>query len=1037
MTTLLAGAWALLLPGRADAVDPHCPLHQLVHDQWHPEHGLPQNSIYALAQTRDGMVWIGTEEGLARFDGVHFDVFDSTTSEALESNWVWALHVDHRNQLWIGLYQGGVAMWDGRLFHHYGTRDGLPSDRVRAFMDGPDGALWIGTSGGGIGVFDGTRFTRHDSKNGLSSDNVTSLATDASGRIYAGTFNGGVNILERGQWRSLTQKDGLPGDRVQSLAVDRQDRVWIGTSMGLALWSGGSLTSYRNRGGLKEEGVRALLVDRAGRLWVGRRGAGLVLWQEDHVLSRMEEGHGLPNNDVAALLEDQEQNLWVGMHGGGVSVLRNGSVQTLTTLDGLTDNRVKGITVDPSGALWVGSSRGLSRVVQGQPQSFPAQGDFADDEVRSVYVDHQGRLLVATLKHSVYVISDQGSQPLLLNGQPLKEPVYVMAEQPGGVLWLGGVTKGLVRVQGQEVTRVTQADGLAADIIWSLRVDRNGDLWAGTSAGIGWLHDGTWTTFNKQDGLGSETQMFFHEDGEGRLWVGSLNGGLSLFEGGRFLTLRKRHGLWDDSVYAILEDAQGRFWMSSNKGISYVYRKDLLDTLLGRSQHLHAVGFGTADGMRTTECNGGALQSAAVKTPDGKLWFSTQNGLAMVDPNRLSHNAVAPRVSITSITVDGAPMDVGTAVELDAAVNRIQIAFAAPSFVAPRRVGYEYQLEGVDPGWMHAGAERQASYTSLSPGIRTFRVRASNASGVPSAQDTTLRVVKPPRFYQTVWFMLVCAVVALGGVVLIVRLRLRVVQRRNRELELLVAEKTSQLKSANDELQEKNRELHERALRDPLTGLRNRRFLSEFMEQDANALGLKMERAFQGVQRRREEVSTVMGVVLLDLDHFKRINDVRGHRAGDTVLKSVAQVLQSLVRQDDVVARWGGEEFLVVLRKTSPDFVSTFAARVRHAIEQNPVKLEDGTELSVTSSVGAVQFPLYEEAPTRLSLEQCISAADLALYFAKEHGRNRAICLKAGSHLPEERQVADLLASLERSLAQGFLALEDADADGMNVTQPG
>ena len=414
----------------------------------------------------------------------------------------------------------------------------------------------------------------------------------------------------------------------------------------------------------------------------------------------------------------------------------------------------------------------------------------------------------------------------------------------------------------------------------------------------------------------------------------------------------------------ILEDAAGNFWMSCNRGIFRINRRDFDRYDRREIRAIPAVAYSRADGLRSPECNGG-FQPAGWRSRDGRLWFPTIGGAAVVDPARLRVNTVAPPVALEALLVDGKPSPIGPEIRVPPGKRNLELHYTAPSFVAPERVAFRYRLDGLDPDWIEAGPRRVAYYTNLPSGRYTFRVTARNDSGIWAAQAASLAFVVEPRFYQTVWFLLLCAaavgVAAEGAYVL----RVHRLKARQKELESLVAERTRQLAEANQVLERLS-------LADPLTGTANRR---------------QFERVLEFERRRSERTDAPLALLMIDIDEFKVLNDAFGHLVGDDCLKRVAQELSASVRgAGDLVARYGGEEFAVILAGTDEDGARILAERIRSRVESLSIPRDParpGDRLTV--SIGAAGV----NRARGITAEALVAAADQALYRAKQSGRNR------------------------------------------------
>ena len=781
----------LLSSGRtAYALDPSRELSQFGHEVWLTENGLPQNTVHAIAQTADGYIWIGTEEGLARFDGVKFTVFDKQNTPAIESNYIRSLLADRQGGLWIGTAQGLVRMANGK-FTLFTRDDGLPSETIQAVYEDRESNIWVATANGlgllktgglttftakerlisgsiqalledssgalwiatpyGVGRLKDGKFTNYTVRDGLGSTSVRAIQEDKNGRIWFGSL-GGLTSFDGNRFTTYTTRDGLPNDRVISLQAERDGDLLIGTARGLCRFSNGRFSVFNAGEALATNTILSLLEDLEGNVWIGTESGGINLLK-DTKFTTYTLRNGLSNDLVKSIYEDHEANIWIGTDGGGLNVLRNGKLLAYTTRDGVSSNVVLSLAGDNAGNLWVGTPEGLNRFNGGKFTKYTSADGLASNDVRSLRLDRHGNL------------------------------------------WIG-TRGGLTRMKNGVFKTFTEVDGLPNDLITTLHEDSKGNLWIGTFGGLGRLTNDEFTTFTTSDGLSSDAVISLHEDSDGTLWIGTNGGGLNRLKDGKFATYTTRNGLLDDVVYRILEDGQNNLWLSCRKGIFHVSKKELDDFASGASASIAPVAYGTADGMVTRECSGGG-DPAGWRGSDGKLWFPTIKGVAMIDPERLKTNSHAPPVVIEQIRIGDQSFAPSDRLELPAGTTRFDLDYTAPSFVAPEKVRFRYKLEGFDKDWIDSGTRRIAYYTNLRPGTYTFRVIASNNDGVWNETGATMSLYLKPYFYQTYWFYALCLLALIILAWLLFRLRLRGVQAK---FNAVLAERTRIAREIHDNL---------------------------------------------------------------------------------------------------------------------------------------------------------------------------------------------------------------------------------------------
>ena len=764
-------------------------LSQFGHEVWFTENGLPQNTVHAIAQTRDGYVWIGTEEGLARFDGVKFTVFDKQNTPELKSNYIRNLFADRQGALWIATAQGLVRMLNGK-FTLFTRDDGLPSETIHAVHEDREGNLWVATANGlgllksgglttfttrerlisgsiqalyedsggalwiatpyGVGQIKDGKFTNYTVRDGLGSNSVRAIQQDRDGRLWFGSL-GGLTSFDGSRFTTYTTRDGLPNDRIISLHAIQHGGLLIGTAGGLCRFTDGRFTSI-NAGALSTSTVLSLLEDREGNFWIGTESGGINLLK-DTKFTTYTVKNGLSHDVVKSIQEDQQGNLWIGTDGGGLNLLKDGKLRVYSTRDGLSSNVVLALFSDNAGDLWAGTPAGLNRFHRGKFTVYTSADGLANNDVRAIYMDQHGNL------------------------------------------WIG-TSGGLTRMTNGVFKTFTEVDGLPNALITTLYEDTRGNLWIGTFGGLGRLTNEEFTTFTTSDGLSSDAVISIHEDSDGTLWIGTDGGGLNRMKDGKFTTYTTSNGLLDDVVYRILGDGRNNLWLSCRKGIFHISKNELDDFAKGAIASIAPVAYGTADGMMTRECSGGG-NPAGWKGRDGKLWFPTIKGVAMIDPERIKTNSHAPPVVIEQIRIDDRSFAPSERIELPAGTTRFDLYYTAPSFVAPDKVRFKYKLEGFDTDWIDSGTRRIAYYTNLRPGAYTFRVIASNNDGVWNHTGATFALYLKPYFYQTYWFYAVCLLALVALAWLLYRLRVRGMQAR---FNAVLAERTRIAREIHDNL---------------------------------------------------------------------------------------------------------------------------------------------------------------------------------------------------------------------------------------------
>jgi diguanylate cyclase (GGDEF)-like protein len=933
---------------------------QYRHDAWSTREGLPQSSVESIAQTPDGYVWLGTQEGLARFDGVRFVVFDKANTPALRHNRVKALLADRDGSLWIGTEGGGIVRLRNGVFTTLGVAEGLPSPRIYELAQDAEGTVWAGTDRG-LSRFRDGRFVEGPRDEGLFRRDIEALRAGRDG-LWVGLGEGFVRVA--GDAVEPPATPGLPPGPVSALWEDADGTLWVGTRRGLYVRRPGQAQLTPGAAGLPGPVVTAIRRDRDGGLWVGTEtGAARIDGEATQVLGTRQ---GLSNDQVMRIFEDREGSIWIGTQDGGVNRLADGKFTTYSSAEGLAGDIAWPVFGDRDGNVWIGTkSGGLSRFRDGRFQNFSTADGLSSNSVQSIAQGADGALWIGTRGGGLNRLKDGRFTVYSMHeGLPHESVSALMASRDGG-LWVGMRGGGLARLQDGRITTWSSREGLPSDTIHFLLESADGTLWIATNGGgLVRFRDGAFRAFTTREGLSADVVNVLHEDAQGTLWVGTFGGGLNRMRGDGFVSYTISQGLYDDAIFSILEDGQGRLWMSCNKGIFRVDKRQLDELDRKEVARLTPVAYGVEDGMKNRECNG-ANQPPAWRDAGGRLWFPTIEGVAVIDPARIRTNPVPPRVSVERLVVDGRDVAPRDELVLGPGARNLEFHYAAPSFVVPQRVQYRYLLEGLDPEWMEAGTRRVAYYSRLPPGRFRFRVTAANDDGLWNSETAAVSFRLRPHFYETPWFYAACSLAVAGLLWGGDRLRVRGLRSREAALQRLVDERTHALAEANQRLERLS------AL-DPLTGLANRRRFDEVLDLE---------------WRRGCRSGGPISLVLFDLDFFKPYNDTNGHLAGDDCLRQVAQVLAGgLGRAGDLVARYGGEEFVALLPEHAEDAAQALAERLRAGVEALGLP-HGGSAVSrvVTISAGVATMAADE----RRSPAELLAAADRALYEAKRGGRNR------------------------------------------------
>jgi PAS domain S-box-containing protein len=805
------------MPSQLQAgLDPSKLVTQYVHDIWTSQNGLPQNSVLAIAQTPDGYLWFGTENGVARFDGVRFVTFDVRNTPALKGNQISALLVDHRGDLWIGIHGGGVTVRRQGAFQNYSNQLGLANDSVSAIYEDSAGNLWVGTDGGGLSRFHNGQAVTYTRKDGLADDAVFSLCGDGEGGIWIGT-HAGLSHWADGHFTTKTKKDGLPSNYIQSVYADRAGTVWIGTNRdGLARMDAKGISTYTTKDGLSNNAIWSLMEDTAGSLWIGTGGGGINRFRGGE-FAKFKGKEGLSGDDIWALFQDREGSLWIGSSGDGLNRLRDGTFSTLGALEGLSSDIALPIYQDHEGALWVGTAdAGVNRLKDGKITVFTTRDGLADNRIFSIAEDGHGDHWFGT-RHGLSRLSNGKFTVHGATGLP-NDIVGCLYPGRKGDLWVG-TRSGLSHFTRRRFATYTTNDMLSHNNVLSIYEDRrDGTLWVGTDNGLNHLVNGRFQAYTKKNGLSNEVVITIAGDADGTLWLGTNGGGLKRFKNGVFTSFTTREGLVDDAIFQILDDQLGNLWLTSNLGIFSVAKEQLNAFAEHKIRQISPRSFGIGDGLKSRECNGG-VQPAGWRLKSGILAFPTMKGIAEVDPRHTVTNPAPPPVLIEQTTVDNREPTGGATVRPPPGKGQLEFQYTALTFIKPEQIRFKYMLEGFDKDWVEAGTRRVAYYTNIPPGSYHFRVMARNADGVWSQRPASVAVILAKHFYQTTGFITLEVFVLLGLCAAAYRARVRQLRANEAKLLALVEQRTQALSSSEKKFRQLAENIREVFwMMDPQTG---------------------------------------------------------------------------------------------------------------------------------------------------------------------------------------------------------------------------
>ena len=770
---------------------------------WKTENGLPDNAVTAVTQTRDGYLWLGTYGGLARFDGVHFTVFNSGDCPGLQSDRVTSLFEDTQGALWIGHERGDLTRYADGKFESLAVHETGARRKISAIAEDQDGDTWMLNE-------EGTLVRARDGANCSlpNTDGVAQLTRDGHGKLWA-LSGGQLASVEAGQLKPLTDTNNSNGVGyyVLGICASQDGSLWIVNDTQVGKWDGRAISESRGTNPCNAK-VTAMLETKSGALAMGTSTDGLYLLFSNRTVLHFNHANGFPNDWIRCLQEDREGTLWIGAGSDGLIALRPGKIETLAAPDNWQGRVPLSVTATPGGAIWVGSEgAGLYRFYNHEWARFSDSAGLSNLYVWCAAEDTQGRMWAGTWGGGIF--RQQGERFVTPPGlENVNVPMPAILHSPDGVTWIG-TASGLLRYENGAVKSFGEKEGLKSPDVRTIVQGHDGTIWFGmVGGGLCRLKNGRVEQFLKSDGLSSDYVQCLHLTADGVLWIGSDSSGLDRFKNGHLGRITTAEGLPNNTICGIEEDNAGNFWISSHGGIFRVSKQSLDDCADGKTAAVSCLTYGLGDGLPSLQSSGG-LQPSSCKLADGRICFPTSKGLVIVNPGETQANHLEPPVMIEAIVAGGHTLvknsNGRSPLKIPAGLQRFEFHFTGLSFVAPEKMQFQYRLENWEKDWMDApSSKRVAEYSYIPPGSYTFRVRACNSDGVWNEAGAALALVILPQFWQTFWFhalTVVAAVTLVVGIVLaITRRRTRFKLERLERQQALERERTRIAKDIHDHL---------------------------------------------------------------------------------------------------------------------------------------------------------------------------------------------------------------------------------------------
>jgi ligand-binding sensor domain-containing protein/signal transduction histidine kinase len=789
----LAGLAVLCFADTARALDPDRAMSDYVRDRWGVEQGFPGGPVYAITQTADGYLWLGTEKGLVRFDGLNFRLFNHSNSAALPAGPILDLMTDAEGNLWIRPQSRNMLRYRDGTFQDVMPDLDSAHSGVTAMCRGPNGEALFAVRATGIFLYSGGRFERLLSTARLSNLLVISMAKTGDGKVWMGTRDAGLFFINEGQLSAVTEI--LPDKKINSLLAVNDRELWIGTDDGVVRWNDTESAKARVSDLLDRAQTLAMTRDRESNIWLGT-GNGLLRLNANGV-SSLEEGDRASTVAVNTIFEDREGNLWIGST-RGVERLRDSAFMTYSFSREPSSEGNGAVYIDAEGHAWFApSGGGLYWQKGGQIQHVKNAG--LDQDVIYSLTGSKDELWVGRqrggLTHLKYNGSSFAAETYTQADGLAQNSIYAVHQSRDGTVWAGSVSRGVTRFKDGKFTTYTTANGLASNTVTSILESTDGTMWFGTASGLSSLSQESWTVYGGMDGLPPGSVNCLLEDSSGAIWIGTDNG-IAVLGSGEIRVPREVPESLLEPILGVAEDRNGWLWISTSNHVLRADRDKLKGGVIGEAD---VRDFGLADGLRSVERV--KRHRSVVMDSLGRIWLSANRGLSVVDPRQAAGNSVPAIVHIEGVTADGSAVDLPGAVRIPGARQRITFSYAGLSLSVPERVRFRYRLDGFDQDWSEPVATREAVYTNLNPGSYRFRVMASNSDGLWNGLESAIQFEVDPLFWQTWWFRLFCVMVIALAIMSFYRLRLhRLTVQLNMRFEERLAERTRIAQDLHDTL---------------------------------------------------------------------------------------------------------------------------------------------------------------------------------------------------------------------------------------------
>lgn len=801
--------------------------------------GLRHDQIRSMTQDNLGNLWLGTDDGLTRYDGKFFSHF--TTSQGLLNNLILSVFQDSAGNIWFGTFRGGVTRFDGKYLTTFSTKSGLFSDVVNFIFEDSEGAMWFAT-GAGVVKYQNSSFTILTVKEGLCHNDTRTLAQDKNGNIWIGTNGGGISVYDGTKFHNYSENDGFIENFVNTIYRDQSGDLWIGTaSKGLLKYSNGKFSRLSKEQGMASNLIRSVYEDRSGKMWFGTTDNGVILY-DGNFFTTFTTNEGLGSNYIRSILQDKNGNIWFGTRGAGLTRFDGITFTHLTVNEGLANSRVMSILNSKDGSLWLGTFGGYitkSRVVNENGiekryfSSFGRAEGLKNSRIYSMFEDESGKIWIGTDGGGVTMYDGNKTYTYTTDQGLCENIIRKVYKDQSGNMWFASYGAGISKFDGKNFYNYTVNEGLSSNNILTIFQDSKGKLWFGTDGGGATVFEGeNIVHFNKESGFISNTVYSIIEDNSGNLWFGTGGEGIVKYDGVTFTQFNESSGLNNGHILSLFQDSGKNLWAGSRFGLNMMKGELIEETGLSRKVIFESFNF--EDGFLGIGCN----LSAINEDNNGTIWIGTNDRLTAYRKSDSTSVHTPPVLKITNVQLfnENIPWsdlvnNNNISIELSNGVRLGSINFSDLSewYSIPqklllsykqnyitfnyigithskiKKVTYQYMLEGLDNTWCTPNIRTEVSYGNLKPGRYTFRVRAISSSGAVSNEDNLRFTIIPP-WWQAWWFYMILLAVFIYSIYYFISYRERKLNEDTERLKSLVEEQTKELTVKNDQLLLTNKE---------------------------------------------------------------------------------------------------------------------------------------------------------------------------------------------------------------------------------------